>query len=282
MHTVDVGIRQLFPNDWTASARARHTIYSRSSDQRDETAFIVELTIPFGLPVGRKKGIGMLEGYVRDRETGQPIANAILRLSGATAVTDSDGEFSFPALKPGTFYLNVDRASIGLERIPVQKTPLEVTVKGGEEASVEIGITKSADLTGRVMIYEFAKKDGLQKGFTISKGKKKDVGEEGKDKMVEDRGLANAILEFTSAVETWRVLTDRKGRFSFDDVRPGQWTLMVHVDNMPQYHYLEKDKFEIELAPGDKKEMVIRVLPRKRTIQIIEEGETLIEEEEEK
>ena len=48
---------------------------------------------------------------------------------------------------------------------------------------------------------------------------------------------------------------------------------------MPQYHYLEKDTFEIELAPGEKKEILIRVLPRKRTIQMIEEGETLIEEE---
>ena len=76
------------------------------------------------------------------------------------------------------------------------------------------------------------------------------------------------------------MLTDRKGRFSFDDVRPGQWTLAVHADNLPEYHYLEKDTFEIELAPGDKKELLVRVLPRKRTIQVIEEGGTLIEEEE--
>ena len=67
--------------------------------------------------------------------------------------------------------------------------------------------------------------------------------------------------------------------FTFDDVRPGQWTLAVHADNLPGYHYFEKDTFEIELAPGEKKEMLIRVLPRKRTIQIIKEGETLLEEE---
>lgn len=41
-----------------------------------------------------------------------------------------------------------------------------------------------------------------------------------------------------------------------------------------------KDVRESELAPGEKKEMLIRILPRKRTIRIIEEGETLIEEEE--
>lgn len=128
------------------------------------------------------------------------------------------------------------------------------------------------------MVYEFVKEDGLQKGFAI--GNNEEAGEEDKDKMVEARGLANVLLEFKSELEIWRVLTDRKGRFRFDDVRPGQWTLTVHADNLPQYHYLEKDSFEIELAPGEKKEMLIRVLPKKRTIRIIEEGETLIEEEE--
>lgn len=278
-HNFDLALNYLFPNKSRISAHGRHTLYGMASDQEDETAFIVEFTVPFGLPVGRKKSIGMLEGYVRDQETGQPVKNAILRLSGVPAVTDSDGEFTFPALKPGAFYLNIDSASIGLERIPVQKTPLKVDIEGGKETSIEIGITRSAGLAGRIMVYEFAEEDGLQKGFSISKGEKKATGKEGKGKMVEACGLANVLLEFKSKLEIWRVLTDRKGRFSFDDVRPGQWTLAVHADNLPEYHYFEKDTFEIELAPGEKKEMPIRALPIKRTIRIIEECEILIEEE---
>ena len=220
----------------------------------------------------------MIDGYVRDQETGQPIPNAILRLSGATAVTDSDGEFIFPALKPGNFYLDIDSASIGLDRISVQKTPLEVDIEGGKETSIEIGITTSADLTGSVMVYGFAKEDSVQKEYRVHKGKDRAVPKDTEAELVEERGLANVLLEFTSELETWRMLTDRKGRFSFDDVRPGQWTLTVHADSLPQYHYLEKGKFEIELAPGEKKEMLIRVLPRERTIQIIEEGGTVLEE----
>lgn len=277
-HAVDLALNHLFSNKSRISACGRHTVYKNSS-QKDETSFIVEFTIPFDLPAGRKKSIGMLEGHVRDQETGQPVPNAIFRLSGATAVTDSDGKFTFPALKPGAFYLNIDGASIGLERIPAQKTPLKVDIEGGKETSIEIGITRSAGLAGRIMICEFAKEDGLQNGFIIDKDARKAVREDGKEEIVEARGLADALLEFRSKQETWRVLTDRKGRFSFDDVRPGQWTLAVHADNLPEYHYLEKDTFEIELAPGEKKEMLIRVLPRKRTVRIIEEGETLIEEE---
>jgi len=256
------------------------TLYSRNSDQEDETAFIVEFTVPFGLPVGRKKSIGMLEGSVRDQETGQPIQNVILRLSGVTAVTDSNGEFTFPSLKPGAFCLNIDSASIGLEQIPVEKTPLKVDIEGGKETSIEIGITKSADLTGKIMVYGFAKEDYLQKEYAVHKGKDRAVPKDTETDIVEEYGLANVLLEFKSELEIWRVLTDRKGRFSFDDVRPGKWTLAVYADNLPEYHYLEKDTFEIELAPGEKKEMLVRVLPRKRTIQVIKEGGALIEEEE--
>jgi hypothetical protein len=277
-HIVDLGLSYLFFDKINMSARGRHTLYSSNSDQEDETAFIVDFTIPFGLPVGRKKSVGMLEGYLCDQETGQAIPNAILRLSGVPAVTDSDGEFTFPALKPGTFYLDIDSASIGLERIPVQKTPMEVDIEGGKETSIEIGITKSADLSGKVLVYRFAKKDTRQK-YAVREDKDSRVPEDTEKELVEGYGLANVLLEFKSESETWRVLTDRKGRFSFDGVRPGQWTLTVYADNLPQYHYLEKNTFEIELAPGEKKEMEIRVLPRKRTIQIIEEGETLIEEE---
>ena len=220
----------------------------------------------------------MLEGYVRDQETGQPIQNAILRVNGATAVMDRDGEFTFPALKPGTFHLNINRASIGLERIPVQKTPLKVDIEGGKETSIEIGITKSAHLTVKVMVYGFAKEDSLQKEYAVHKGKDKAVPKDTETDLIEEHDLANVLLVLKSELESLGVLTDRKGRVSFHDVRPGHWTLTVHADNLPEYHYLEKDTFEIELAPGEKKEILVRVLPRKRTIRIIEEGKTLIEE----
>ncbi len=277
-HLFDLGLSYQVSNKAQIIAHGRHTLYGKNSDQEDETALIVEFTIPFGLPAGRKKSVGMLEGYVQDQEAGQPIPNAILRLNGATAVTNSNGEFTFPALKPGTFYLNVDTASIGLDRIPAQKTPLEVDIEGGREESVKIEITKSADFTGKIMVCKIVKEDGLQKGFAIDKAVKKPIQEDDKEEIVEVRGLANVLLEFKSKLETWRVLTDRKGRFRFDDVRPGSWTLTVHADNLPEYHFLENDTFEIKLAPGEKKKMLIKALPRKRTVQIIEQGEILIEE----
>jgi Carboxypeptidase regulatory-like domain len=278
-HIIDLGLSHRIRSKSTISAHGRHTSYNIESGRNNDTALIVSFTVPFGLPVGRKKGIAALRGTVHDQETGQPIPNLILRLNNATAVTDNDGNFSFPALKPGTFYLDVDSTGIGLNRISVQKTPLEINISDGEKTNVEIMITKSASLEGRIMVYQFAEKDNLAEKYLNPEiqddSERKTTGSQ----MLESHGLKNALLEFRSEREILRVLTSRKGQFSFDDVRPGKWTLTVHATNLPQYSYLERDTFEIELSPGEKKEMHIKVLPKKRTIQIIEEGQILTEEE---
>lgn len=269
--TFDAGIHHVLPNGWIASVQGRHIRYSDRERQADETAIIAEITIPFGLPVGRKKSIGMLAGHVLSQETREPVSNAILRLNGTAAVTDERGEFRFPALKPGTFHLDVDAASIGLDRIPVQKTPMAVDIQGGEETALEIGVTRSADLTGTVMVYEFQGASQAAHAFGAK-------GQSGADEVVASWGLANALVELSKVGEILRVLTDGKGRFSFNGVRPGAWTLTVQSDKLPQHHYLEKDRFTVDLAQGDRREMSIRVLPQKRVIQIIEGGGAVIEE----
>lgn len=277
--TIDGTLSHRFSNAWILSLRERHTIYDDTSNQCDETVFFAELSMPIGVPVSRKKSVGMIKGSVRDQKTAAPLANVILRLSGVIAVTDWEGRFVFPAMKPGNYYLDIDRASIGLDRIPIQKMPLTVNVTGGDDVSLHIAITQGADLTGRIEVYDFGGPAVRQKGFSIANRSKGDDVQEGTDKLTETGGLANVVLELSSQLESWRVMTDRKGRFRFDNVRPGQWILTAYTDNIPQYHYLENSRIEIELAPGDAKEILMRVLPKKRTIQIIEEGELLIEEE---
>ncbi len=263
---------------YRASAHGRHVRYRKDSQQDNETAFLVEFSIPFGLPVGRKKSVGMLRGNVRDQETGRPMADTILRLNGVAAVTDGSGDFVSPGLKPGKYQLDVDGASIGIERVPVQKTPLEVDIHGGAVSSVAIGVTRSASLAGRVVVCESAqaveipgKRRFVKGGHSASSR----AAETGQNKM---SGLGGVLLELGNGTERWRVLSDRNGSFSFQGLRPGKWTFRAQSAHLPVYHYLEKDTFEIELAPGQRQEVRLRVLPKKRAIRMIEEGRTIIEE----
>ena len=73
-------------------------------------------------------------------------------------------------------------------------------------------------------------------------------------------------------------MTDSEGRFVFEKVRPGQWELSVIAARVPDHYYIEQDKVQISLEPGQEENVSIRVLPRKRHIEMFENGGTLVEE----
>ncbi len=289
-NSLKLRLTQILPNKNKISLSGYHTSHENLQG-KDETAFMIEYTVPFGFPVSRRKSIGILKGRLYDEETKEAIPDVILRLDGATAVSDKKGNFIFPSLRPGTHYLNVDRAGIGLNRIPVQKTPLKVTVEGGKETFTEIGITQSAALFGQIMLYRFGENHSnnlLQEKSTDRNANYYVVGERINDnaslssdetKLVKTRELANILVEITNGSEIKRRVTDGKGRFRFEELRPGKWTLKIYDDNLPEYHYFEEDTFEFELKPGEEKEALVRVLPKKRLIRLIDEGGTLVEEE---
>lgn len=278
------------PNENKILVRSRYSSY-RNSEKKDEAALMIQYAIPFRLPVSRKKSIGVVKGYVYDEETKEAISDIIVRVNGATAVTDKNGNFTFPSLKPGTYYLNIDRARIGLDRITVQKNPIEVTVESRKETRVEIGITQPVIVFGQIMLYQF------ENGYKSNPGQEKSednntnyyvVGNGNNNngslnndttRLVKAYGLANILVELTNGSEMKRCVADKKGYFRFEELRPGKWTLKVYHANLPEYHYLEKDTFVVESEPGGRKEVLVRVLPKKRPIRIIEEGGALLEEE---
>jgi len=281
---LEVRLSHSLINDNKLSILARQTRYKNSGIE-DDTALMVQYTIPLGLPVARKKSIGSVKGYVYDEETQNAIGNCLLRLGGSTAVTDSAGNFTFPSLKPGIHYLSVDTASIGMNRIPSRKTPIELTVEGGQKTRVNIPVTRAAQLSGRVIVYGYEKNVNRTTLSEKCSGTNepryvigKDSGYGEGDKLVEDHGLANTIVELRNSSEVRRTVTNNQGQFEFEEVRPGKWMLKIYSDNLPEYHYLEKDTFEMELNAGQRREMLIKVLPKKRRIHIIAEPQTLVEE----
>jgi hypothetical protein len=266
------------PNNHALVLRCQWSKYQRK--KKGEFSFFAMYTLPLKIPVSKKKSIGVLKGKVYDDEKPQrpPIPEVILTVHGATAITNENGEFVFPSLKPGAYYLGAERSSIGLNRIPNEKLPIMIEVKGGETVEIEVGVLTSCRISGRVAIFaqESDKKFGDQAtsskdslflvGSGEEEGPKEDVVEKG-------TGLGNILVEITDGKEVLRQSTDQKGRFYFEEIRPGTWTLKVYDYDLPAHHYLEEKEFLFELKPGEEKEVTVRVLPRLRPIQIIEEGE---------
>lgn len=266
------------PNNHALVLRSQWSKYEQK--KKEEFSFFVMYTIPLRIPVSKKKSIGVLKGRAYDEEKPErsAIPRVILTADGATAITDQNGEFVFPSLKPGTYYLRVDKRSIGLNRITTEKLPIMIEVRGGETAEIEIGVATSCRISGRVAVFalESDKKFGDQDStssdslFVVGSGEEEDIKEGDVER---GSALGNILVEITDGKEVLRQLTDQKGRFYFEEIRPGTWTLKVYDYDLPAHHYLEKEEFHFELKPGEEKEVTVRVLPRLRPIQIIEEGE---------
>ena len=144
--------RYILPDGRSWSLRVRNTSHEVS---RSGTVYLLEYSIPLGIPVGRKRSIGVISGRVYDAQHPEKagIPDVILTANGAIAVTDKRGRFIFPALAPGGYALRVDLGSIGLNRVPESKEQLLVNVKGGEVSSLDIAITDAARVAGTIMVY---------------------------------------------------------------------------------------------------------------------------------
>jgi hypothetical protein len=277
-----------FGNEHELSVRGRYALYG-NSHREDETCVIVQYGVPFGLPVSRKTRTGVLEGRIYDSENpGRILRRVMVRLNELTTATDERGNFTFGSLKPGKYYLSVDKAGIGMDRVTVGKSPIEVIVTGGKKNRIEVAVVRGAGVKGRVAVCRVLNKASEQPleesgdwgGWYFSwtenapgqAANGSGSNESGVGELVDSYGLANVLIELANSSETVRRFTDRKGRFFFEDVRPGTWTLKVAGGELPEHHYLEKDSLVLDLKAGDRQEIVVRILPQNRPIQIIETG----------
>jgi flagellar motor protein MotB len=226
-------------------------------------ALMVEYRIPLQFCITRRTTLGIIKGRVYDiNEPSRGISKMDLILDDFSTVTDEDGNFIFKDLKPGEYYLELNKNTLGPEKTTTIKMPVDIFVKGGEEAVIDIGIVSGAQVKGKVLVYDFEEAGGLDTT---------------KLSLIERMGLENCSLILKNGrPDIFTIKTDRDGNFVTSFLPPGKWHLKIIDGALPEYHYYEVDSLEIDLKPGDRKEILIRVLPRKRPVKIITKLDTVV------
>ncbi|MGB9858249.1 MAG: MSCRAMM family protein [Dictyoglomaceae bacterium] len=216
----------------------------------------------FGIPILLEKKIGTIKGKIYDAEDSNKkgIPGVIVTANELTAITDEKGEFIFPQIKTGKYYLQIDSRSIGKDKIPLLGRVIEVELKENQVLEVNIGLVRKASLRGRIILLDY--KGG---GYF----------EREQASLVEKGGLGNIVVELEGNSKILTCVTNNEGYFNFEELYPGKWILKIHEDNLPQYTYVENNYLSLEISPGENKEVTIRILPQKRPLEIIEEGDIL-------
>jgi hypothetical protein len=274
----------LLPKGQYLTFRARRT---EARFDGNKFAYILEYSRPFDLNLGKKQSVGAAAGrvFTADAPNKSGLSNVILRINELTAVTDKAGRYAFPSLPPGNYALRIDKASIGLNRVPLDKQPILITVKAGEITTADTAITEAARITGSIAILD--KPESLAKGngavgedaqgtvFVVGTPQdKKSIAASHNTGQTNDlqKAFAGVLVELQDGKEVIRTLTDSEGKFIFDGIRPARWQLKVYDYNLPDFHYLDKSEMDLNLAPGEAKSVNLFILPKTRPIRIIDEG----------
>jgi hypothetical protein len=219
----------------------------KNSLDKKELSIQFRYTYTINLPLSKKKNIGSLTGKVTNFGVGL-VEGIIFNLNGNITMTDKNGNFEFPMVKTGTYILTMDESNVGLNTIAGTPGPYRVTIESGRETRFEISLTQSARIQGSLVIQEDQKSG--QKGYFPVK--------EEIDKL---------IIEASSGTETFRILTQRDGSFSFDDLRPGNWHIKIYPNGIPQGYQLESDQFNFNLSPGKEENLDVIIFKKSREVK---------------
>jgi hypothetical protein len=208
-------------------------------------SYRLSYTVPVGLPVVQDRTGDRVTGRVVDAETGRGIADARVRLGDAERLTDAAGRFALSRPADGAAHLRLDRGSIGLDRVPLAAMPLSVA-DALPGAPVVVPVTRSATLTTRVVLYDHPTlRAALDGEAPVAVG-----------------GRAQVVVEMADAHGRRRLLTGADGTATFNDLRPGPWTLRLVNPSLPPGHTLVQDTYTVTLAPGAQDSLTVRIVPR--------------------
>ena len=75
------------------------------------------------------------------------------------------------------------------------------------------------------------------------------------------------IIEAKKGDEIYRVLTDDNGDFSFNGLRPGNWSVQVYKNGIPKEYELLTEFFSVNLASGQDETIEVKLKEKQRRIK---------------
>ena len=201
----------------------------------------------FNIPISKKRNIGKLSGSVINKGV-KSVAGIILSIGSDQSITDKRGNYTFPMLPAGNYYLMIDYSMAGLSAVPEVPGPYQIEILPGRESRFDIGLTISGNITGEVTIQkEFSDQDKTYAG-------------------IRDR-LGKLLVEANNGSEVFRIFTKENGEFSFENLRPGPWIVRVYQAGIPKEYELINDKINVPLASGQSEHIEVKIKEVRRRIK---------------
>ena len=220
---------------------------NKNSLEIKEFTYGARYTHTFNVALSKKKEIGKLSGRVINKGV-KTVAGIILSIGSSQAVTDKNGNYYFPMLPAGSYYLMLDYSKAGVFAIPETPGPYKIEILPGIENRFDIALVQCAKITGEVSIL-------------------KEVSDDDKSYAGIREHLGKLLVEAKNGSEVYRNFTKEDGQFSFESLRPGQWSVKVYPAGIPKEYELVTDQFNVSLQSGQNEHIEVKVKEVRRKIK---------------
>ncbi|HXD48346.1 MAG TPA: hypothetical protein VN600_06210 [Gemmatimonadaceae bacterium] len=252
----DVSLSHELRNGTTMLFREHFARYDRGLSVPGMNALYLELRTPLHIPTAPSRSSGRVTGRVFDEASGRGLSNLLVRIGDESVITDGQGRVSVSGLKPGHYGVSLESADHATRGVLVGDVTVDVRADDDRPATFSVALAQSAHVRASIRQLEAA--NGSL--------------DAGNDSLVDKGGLENAMVALEGARDTIYQTTDANGRVDFGHVAPGAWTVHVLSAEIPDFHTLEMDRFTIVVAPGETRDVQFRVVPKRRTIRMLDQS----------
>jgi hypothetical protein len=258
-HRVDLTLVQGLPTGHELLARVR---WDPQAVARVGTSARVELGVrmPIQLPVSRPQTSGWIRGRILGEEAGAGAPGVMVRLGDQLAMTDDRGQFQFARVADGTHVLDVDLNTVPAGTILRDSVVRTVTAVKGRRTDVQMSLVRGGGVTGHVAWFDAAPTTALDSA-ALSRA----------PTPVLRGGAPDVAVILENGVRTLSVVTDATGAFTVEGLQPGSWRVSIDANDIPATHATTGGGV-VEIRPGQQSTVELRVVPRRRTIHVLEGG----------
>ncbi len=255
---VDGRLDYRLPNTTTIGVRGHAWINPGVQGATADNAVYLEVRVPLGVPVGRQRRVGRVEGQVADA-SGRPLAGVLVHVGDQLAVTNARGEVSLSGLATGVHPISLDVAGAARQAMLVGDASVAVDGSSSRPATFKVGMARGATLHGQVRVLDFA--------TTVASNS---------DSLVQVGTLANITVALAGERDTLYQTSDDAGRIDFGSIAPGRWTISVLPGaELPDHHAFAAERMSVVLDAGEKRNVALEIVPRKRVVTFVGPSETL-------
>ena len=156
-------------------------------------------------------------------------------------MSDSNGFFSFPNLKPDKYFITISSESNLVGVVATIKTPIEVEINADSTEKLIIPLIKTGGVIGRIYFENLPK----------------------------DTPSVKPIIYIKLSNEKESIITQMndKNEFSFKEIKPGFWKLKAVIPGKTEQLEISNQEQEVEIESGKIKQHVFSVKTIERKIK---------------